>query len=235
MELSAVGRAVLVAREGRRLEAYRDSVGIWTIGVGHTGAAGPPAVTPGLRLTVSECDALFARDVARFAQSVRDAVPAELPDHAFDALVSLCFNIGPAAFQRSSVVRRLVAGDPAGAAEAILLWNRPAVLIPRRGAEYDQFRTPYAVTLPRARRGDAAPVDLPGNHLPGHDLAGQDLAGSGTVRGGPPRPAPSGRRPIPRVPVPPARQRPPVVASPAATGLLASLWARLRAGLRGSG
>ncbi|GJD95728.1 lysozyme [Methylobacterium iners] len=201
MELSAIGRQVLIDREGRRLEAYRDSVGIWTIGIGHTSAAGPPVVTPGLRLTPAECDALFTRDVARFAESVAAGLPAPLPEHAFDALVSLCFNIGRAAFRRSSVLRRLKAGDHEGAAEAILMWNRPAVLIPRRRAEYDQFRTPYAVALPRARSNEA-PVVRP---LPVPD-----------------------RRPIPR-PAPSTPPWHPSEAPPAgARGLLARLWATLR-------
>lgn len=161
MDLSAVGRAVLIAREGRRLEAYRDSAGIWTVGVGHTAASGPPIPRAGLRLDEQEADALFVRDVARFVRIVAGALPEALPQHAFDALVSLCFNIGPAAFLRSTVLRRLRAGDRAGAAEAILLWDRPAALIPRRQGEYDQFRTPYETALPRARRGDAQPVPLP--------------------------------------------------------------------------
>ncbi len=158
MDLSPIGEAVLIAREGRRLEAYRDSVGIWTIGVGHTAAAGPPRPRAGLRITAAECDAIFARDIARFVRTVDQALPAPLPQHAFDALVSLTFNIGPAAFLRSTVLRRLRADDRAGAAEAMLMWNRPAVLIPRRQAEYDQFRTPYETALPRARRNDPRPA-----------------------------------------------------------------------------
>lgn len=194
MDLSAIGSAVLVAREGRRLEAYRDSVGIWTIGVGHTSAAGPPTVTPGLRLTAGEVDAIFARDVGRFVRTVRALTPADLPEHAFDALVSLCFNIGEGAFRRSTVVRRLNAGDRAGAAEAILMWNRPASLIPRRRGEYDQFRTPYAEALPRARSTDPAPIPRP--------------AGGTVPPMAPPSPAepvpglnpPPDRRPLPRTP-----------------------------------
>lgn len=202
MDLSAIGRAVLIAREGRRLSAYRDSVGVWTIGVGHTSAAGPPVVTPGLRLTAQDCDALFTRDVARYADTVRGAVPADLPEHAFDALVSLCFNIGQPAFLRSTVVKRLAAGDRDGAARAILMWNRPAAVITRRQAEHDQFLTPYAVALPSPRRGEAA-VSAP------------------------PPVAPPGRRPVTRVVAPFRRTRPdaPKHASP-------SLWARLLARLR---
>ena len=186
MELSAVGRAVLVAREGQRLEAYRDSVGIWTIGVGHTSAAGAPAVIPGMTIGAEECDAIFSRDVQRYARTVANAVPADLSQHAFDALVSLCFNIGPGAFLRSSALRRLRGGDEEGAAEAILMWNRPAAIVPRRQAEHDQFLTPYADALPRARRGDPHPVADP-------------------ARPGRRAPPPARRRPIPRGPsvVPP--------------------------------
>ncbi|WP_082507657.1 lysozyme [Methylobacterium sp. Leaf113] len=182
MTLSAIGEAVLIAREGRRLSAYRDSVGVWTIGIGHTSAAGPPLVTPGLRLTEAACDALFRRDVARYIQAVATAVGDDLPDHAFDALVSLCFNIGPTAFARSTVVRRLKVGDRDGAGKAFLLWNRPAELIPRRGAEVDQFRTPYAEALPRARRGDAAAIPMPNAATP---------------------PLPTARRTVPRLPLSP--------------------------------
>ncbi|SFL18918.1 lysozyme [Methylorubrum salsuginis] len=158
MDLSPIGEAALIAREGRRLEAYKDSVGIWTIGVGHTAAAGAPTPRAGLRITSAECDAIFKRDVQKFVKTVRDAVPADLPQHAFDALVSLCFNIGPAAFLRSTVLRKLREGNRPAAAEAILMWSRPAVIIPRRQAEYDQFRTPYAETLPKARRNDVSRV-----------------------------------------------------------------------------
>ncbi|NEU14078.1 lysozyme [Methylobacterium sp. BTF04] len=212
MHLTDLGRAVLIAREGRRLAAYRDSVGIWTIGIGHTSAAGPPTVTPGLRITAAECDALFARDVARYVRSVAATVPPDLADHAFDALVSLCFNIGPGAFARSSVVRRLAAGDRDGAAAAILLWNRPAELIPRRGAEYDQFRTPYALAPPRARRGDAAPIIAPGAPLSAVLPA-----------------LPSARRSIPRAAATLPVRRP---EPPAPTGTLARLWTALRTRLR---
>ncbi|MGU3361126.1 lysozyme [Methylobacterium sp. M6A4_1b] len=209
MNLSAIDEAVLVAREGRRLSAYRDSVGIWTIGVGHTSAAGPPLVTPGLRLTEAACDALFRRDVARYVRAVAEAVPGDLPDHAFDALVSLCFNIGPAAFARSTVLRRLKAGDRSGAAAAILMWNRPAALVPRRGAEHDQLLTPYDRALPRARRGDAAPVSAPRPAQP---------------------PLPAPRRTVPRMPPPPTRAPGPAAARP---GVLERLWSLVRSRLSG--
>ncbi|GMA77944.1 hypothetical protein GCM10025880_43610 [Methylorubrum aminovorans] len=181
MDLSAVGRAVLIAREGRRLEAYRDSVGIWTIGVGHTAAAGPPVPRAGLRIGAAEADAIFARDVAAFVRTVAEAIPEPLPQHAFDALVSLCFNIGPAAFRRSTVLRRLRAGDRAGAGEAILMWNRPAAIIPAARASSTSSspptrppcRGPGVVTRSRSRRPPPRP------RRPRPDPAGVPACGTG--------------------------------------------------------
>lgn len=160
MDLSPIGRAALKSREGEVLTAYKDSVGIWTIGVGITTASGLIKVTPGLTITAATSDALFSEAVKAYAKPV-DALGVKLEQHQFDALVSLCFNIGQGGFSGSTVVRRLKAGDISGAAEAILMWNKPSAIISRRQGEYDQFRTPYAVALPKARRGDRSPVKAP--------------------------------------------------------------------------
>lgn len=221
MHLSPIGEAVLVAREGRRLKAYRDSKGIWTIGVGHTSAAGPPVVRPGLTLTAAECDALFARDVEAYVKAVRAALAGAppLPQNAFDALVSLCYNIGPGAFRRSSILRRLRAGDRDGAADAILMWGRPREIVPRRQAEFDQFRTPYERALPRARRGDGQPIAPPVS-------APVVAAARPSERRRPASPRTAQTRPGIAPPAPTATE-------PRRPGTLAGLWARLRARLHG--
>lgn len=143
MRMSAAGRAALIAREGKRLKAYKDSVGVWTIGVGHTSAAGLPIVTAGLTITDAECDAILARDLVQYEAAV-NKVGAALSQKSFDALVSLAFNIGAPSFSRSTVAKRLKAGDMQGAASAILLWNKPPEIKKRRRGEYDQFRAGLA-------------------------------------------------------------------------------------------
>jgi lysozyme len=139
MKTSPAGRKVLAEREGRRLKAYRDSVGVWTIGIGHTAAAGPPEVTPGLTVTEAECDAIFTRDIVSYEDAVKRSVKVPLEQHEFDALVSFCYNIGPAGLARSTVVRRLNAGDRRGAGEAFLMWNKPPEILGRRRGERAQF------------------------------------------------------------------------------------------------
>ena len=159
MDLSPIGAAVLIAREGRRLKAYRDSVGVLTIGIGITTASGLITVTPGLTISEAQCDALFARAIKRYVDPVRKALAKPVPQEFLDACVSLAYNIGPVGFAHSSVVRLANAGNLAAAADAFLMWKKPASIVSRREGERDQAVTPYAKALPHARRGDYAPVN----------------------------------------------------------------------------
>lgn len=159
--MSAIGLEALIRREARMLKAYRDSRGIWTVGVGHTAAAGAPIPYAGLSITRAECDAIFARDLVQYEDAVRAAVSVKLADQQFDALTSICFNIGQGGFKSSSFVKRINAGASASDIRAaILAWRKPAEIISRRTAEADQFQTPYKVALPKARSTDAAPIRL---------------------------------------------------------------------------
>ncbi|MCJ2090853.1 lysozyme [Methylobacterium sp. E-005] len=160
MDLSPLGRAALAVREGCRLRAYRDGTGVWTIGYGHTSAAGPPAVTEGLTLTQAEAGALFAADLGPYVASVRAALARPVPQPFFDACCSLCFNIGQANFAHASVVRLAKAGELDRAVEAVLLWDRPAAILTRRQGERDQAAL-AAYGAVYARRGDRDPVRVP--------------------------------------------------------------------------
>jgi lysozyme len=167
MRTSATGRKVLAEREGRKLKAYKDAVGVWTIGIGHTSAAGPPKVMPGLIITEAECDAIFARDLGVYESAVNAAVKVSVEQHEFDALVSFCYNIGPAGFARSTSVRRLNAGDRPGAAEAFLMWNKPAAILGRRRGERAQFLgRGYAARLGPGEQPKASPTPPQPSHEP---------------------------------------------------------------------
>ncbi|GLS46429.1 lysozyme [Methylobacterium brachythecii] len=154
--MTPLGIAVLKAREGVRLKAYRDSVGVPTIGYGHT-----RGVRLGQSITQGQADALFLEDLAGHALPILSCVTVPVEDHERDALISIAFNIGVAGFRNSTFLRRLNTGDRAGAAEAILAWRKPPEILSRRQAETDQFRTPYASAPPKARRSDPRPVALP--------------------------------------------------------------------------
>jgi lysozyme len=124
MKTGARGLALIKAFEGLRLTTYRDAAGILTIGFGHTAAAGPPKPRPGLRITAGEAQALLVRDLDRYETAVAAALRRPPAQDQFDAMVSLCFNIGPGNFARSRVVRAFNAGDDLKAAQAFLGWTQ---------------------------------------------------------------------------------------------------------------
>jgi len=104
--------------EGLVLTAYRDPVGIWTIGYGHTG----PEVGPGDRITAAQAEALLRQDLVRFENGVRNLVKVPLNSNQFSALVSFTFNVGTGAFANSTMLRRLNQRDYRGAADQFSRW-----------------------------------------------------------------------------------------------------------------
>ena len=116
MRTSASGRAAITRHEGLRLTAYPDPATggePWTVGVGHTSRAGPPKVTKGMKITRAQAEEILSRDLATFEAAVSKAVKVPLNQNEFDALVSLAFNIGAGAFAKSTLVKKLNAGNRA--------------------------------------------------------------------------------------------------------------------------
>jgi lysozyme len=142
MTTSVAGRQAIMVREGVRLNAYHDTRGILTIGVGHTTAAGPPPVYQGMTITMAECDAILAVDLGGVEAAVNRAVMVPISQNAFDACVSLGFNIGAPGFTGSSVVRQINARNMQAAADDFLMWDRPPELLGRRKGERAQFLRP---------------------------------------------------------------------------------------------
>lgn len=119
--MSNEGLLVLRHFEGLRLKAYRDPVGVWTIGYGHTG----PDVYEGLVWSQAQADkALRERLDREFVPGVLAVIKRSMRQHELDAMVDLAYNIGVSAFQGSTLVRKFNAGDTAGAADEFLRWNR---------------------------------------------------------------------------------------------------------------
>jgi lysozyme len=97
---------------------------------------------PGLTITAQEADEILTRDLVLYERAIDAALKVPVTQNQYDALVSICFNVGPK-FAQSTTIKRLNAGDVAGAADAILFWNKPAEIIGRRKTEQKQFLTPY--------------------------------------------------------------------------------------------
>jgi lysozyme len=130
--------AYITEEEGYRNKAYKDSKGLWTIGVGHLIKADEQHLI-NATLTDQQVEDLLRSDLRWCSEAVESSVKVPLTQNQFDALYSLCFNIGETAFKKSTVVRKLNENDLKGAADAILMWNKPAVLEKRRKRERALF------------------------------------------------------------------------------------------------
>lgn len=137
MKLSINGVNKLCTREGIRNKAYKDSKGIWTIGVGHVS----PEVKEGLTWTNSQVMGAFRTDV-KWAEDAVNAVKQPLNQNMFDSLVSFVFNVGASAFAKSTMKKLLDAGDYKGASEQFDQWHKPPEIISRRDGEKAQFLMP---------------------------------------------------------------------------------------------
>lgn len=140
MNISERGLDLIKAYEGLSLDAYQDSVGIWTIGYGHTGSL----VVKGLTITQAEADGLLKHDVIVAENCIRTLVAVPLTQPEFDALCSFAFNLGGAALRNSTLLRKLNASDYDGAAAEFKRWDHAggkqlAGLTKRRAAEAELF------------------------------------------------------------------------------------------------
>jgi lysozyme len=138
------GLALIKEFEGLELKAYLCPAKVWTIGYGSTG----PHVTPGMVISEAQADALLQKDLDRFEAAVAEDTPGATQNQ-FDAMVSLSFNIGIGAFEKSSVLRQHLAGDHRAAAEAFGMWVKAkGKTLPglqrRRAREADLYRSTAA-------------------------------------------------------------------------------------------
>ena len=128
----------ITKEEGFRNKAYKDSKGLLTIGVGHLIKTDEEHLL-NETLTDEQVKELLKSDLKWCSEAVESSVRVPLTQNQYDALYSLCFNIGETNFRKSTVVKRINENDLKGAADAILMWNKPAVLQKRRERERALF------------------------------------------------------------------------------------------------
>ena len=104
--------------EGLRLEAYKDVGGLLTIGYGHLLLK----TEPFRRITQLEANALLEKDIEKADAVIQRYVKVPLKDTQRAAILSLIFNIGGGNFVKSTLLKKLNAGDYAAAAENFDKW-----------------------------------------------------------------------------------------------------------------
>ncbi len=153
VQITTQGYDLIREFEGLRTHAYRDAVGVWTIGYGHTSAAGAPEVKCGMVITRNEANEILRTDVETFAEGVRNHVKVNLSSAQFSALVSFAYNVGLGSFARSSVLKAVNAHDFDAIPRRLALWNKAGGrtlpgLIRRRAAEAALFASEGGMARP---------------------------------------------------------------------------------------
>ena len=158
MRISEKGLAMIEKFEGCLLKASNKLDGVWTIGYGQTGSYYGKRVRRGMATTKALAHAwLRDHSIKTYEDAVTQAVKMPLNQNQFDALVSFTYNVGVGALKQSTALRKLNAGDYAGAADALTMWTKCngkvlAGLVRRRKEERALFLTP--VTQPQTGNTD---------------------------------------------------------------------------------
>jgi lysozyme len=132
--------------EGLKLKAYKDSVGIWTVGFGNIFNldTGNP-IKEGDEISLETAERWLKIEVDNLQAKMRKVITVPLNDNQWTALTSLAYNIGFGAFKRSTLLRLLNAGaSKEEVAKQILRWNKAGGkevkgLTNRRQAEFNLF------------------------------------------------------------------------------------------------
>ncbi len=144
MKISENGLHFIKNEEGCILHPYKDSKGLWTIGVGHLIVEDEHFGN----ITEKEAIKLLFNDIKNTEKSINNLVKVPLNQNQFDAICSLVFNIGSGNFKNSTLLKFLNSKNCSGAAEQFPKWkfvNKQPILLPRRMREKELFRTIFRI------------------------------------------------------------------------------------------
>lgn len=141
MHINEAGLKIVKSFEGLRLRSYKCPAQVITIGYGHTGSYKGKPLTLGMTITKEEAEELLKQDLVKYEKYVDD-LHRDFNENERAALISFCYNCGPASLKslcRNRTNKQI--------AEALLLYNKAggkvlAGLTKRRRAERELFLTP---------------------------------------------------------------------------------------------
>ena len=146
MKISAMGLELIKEFEGFSANAYLCPAKIPTIGYGNTFYANGTKVKLGEQISKTDALELLEKVVNKdFADKIFPAIKVPVTQNQFDAICSLAYNIGTGSFLKSTLLKKVNAGDFIGASEEFLKWNKSGRkellgLTRRRKREHDLFK-----------------------------------------------------------------------------------------------
>ncbi len=143
MRINQKGIDLIKKWEGFRAKAYICAAGVLSVGFGTTGNR----VYPGLIIDKETADKWLIEDCKKFETVINNAIKVPLTSNQFSALVSFVYNVGSGAFTRSTLLRKLNAGDYQGACAELDRWvngggRKLPGLVKRRNDEQALFNEP---------------------------------------------------------------------------------------------
>lgn len=125
-----------------------DSAGYWTIGFGNRYINGKEVTKNTPSILMEEAIQLFMTSLKSYEDGVRESVKIILKQNQYDALVSLCYNIGTVGFKNSTLLQHLNQGKITRADFLLYIKARDQItgqlkviqgLVNRRNKEADLF------------------------------------------------------------------------------------------------
>ncbi|KAF1026199.1 MAG: Lysozyme RrrD [Acinetobacter bereziniae] len=144
MNTSQTGINLIKGFEGKRLSAYDDGVGVWTIGYGTIKYPNGVRVKKGDTCNDSQAESYLKNDLVKLESAINRLVKVPLNQNQFDALSSFTYNLGETNLSKSTLLKKLNAKDYKDAADQFLVWNKAGGkvmngLVRRREAERSLF------------------------------------------------------------------------------------------------
>jgi lysozyme len=117
--INTEGLKLIKDSEGLRLNAYQDSVGVWTIGWGHTNG-----VNPEDKISLAQAQKYLDMDLTIFETGVDNLLEVSVNDNQFSALVSFAYNVGLTALANSTLIRLVNSEKFIEASSQFERWNK---------------------------------------------------------------------------------------------------------------
>lgn len=115
---------ILKKFEGCKLTAYKCPAGIWTIGYGHTSAAGAPEVKEGMIITQDQAEHILKTDLVKYETPVAALVKIPLSQNQFDVLVDFAYNAGVGNLKSSTLLKKVNAGNFDAVPDELMKWTK---------------------------------------------------------------------------------------------------------------
>lgn len=127
MKIGNNGIKLIKNFEGLELKAYYDIAGVLTIGYGWTNKINGKDIYPGMTITEQEAERLLRCGLVKYEEGVNSMLKVKVNQNQYDALVSFAYNLGVSALRNSTLMKKLNAGDFAGASDEFPKWNRATI------------------------------------------------------------------------------------------------------------